>query len=326
MQWVKNKQVGFTIVELLIVVVVIAILAAITIVAYNGIQNRARISGLQSELTSAAKSLEAKRLQDSAEQYPSSLTAAGITLSDSTYIYESSDNSYCLTKTSGQLSYYVSDAQKNATAGNCGGDSMVSWWRFNGGNANDSVGTNNGNVINAIPTNGQNGQTEGAFAFNGTNATIDFGNSTSFNQPNFTMSVWVRPASTGSISMFLGKEMQYKYRFSAGGGLNSLVSTNGTTWSNPQPSTSAVAAVNTWTHAVFTYNSSTSTAKLYANGTLLNTSTVSGPITAYNTRSMYAGSTNGASEFLNGSLDDARFYSRVLSAAEVKGLFNAGAQ
>ena len=33
---------GFTIVELLIVIVVIAILAAISIVAYNGIQNRAR--------------------------------------------------------------------------------------------------------------------------------------------------------------------------------------------------------------------------------------------------------------------------------------------
>ena len=32
---------GFTIVELLIVIVVIAILAAITIVAYTGIQNRA---------------------------------------------------------------------------------------------------------------------------------------------------------------------------------------------------------------------------------------------------------------------------------------------
>jgi prepilin-type N-terminal cleavage/methylation domain-containing protein len=32
---------GFTIVELLIVVIVIAILAAITIVAYNGITNRA---------------------------------------------------------------------------------------------------------------------------------------------------------------------------------------------------------------------------------------------------------------------------------------------
>jgi prepilin-type N-terminal cleavage/methylation domain-containing protein len=40
----KEKQTGFTIVELLIVIVVIGILAAITIVAYNGIQERARLS------------------------------------------------------------------------------------------------------------------------------------------------------------------------------------------------------------------------------------------------------------------------------------------
>lgn len=38
----KQKTPGFTIVELLIVIVVIGILAAITIVAYNGIQQRGR--------------------------------------------------------------------------------------------------------------------------------------------------------------------------------------------------------------------------------------------------------------------------------------------
>lgn len=55
------KQAGFTIVELLIVIVIIGILAAITIVAYNGIQNRARETSLKSDLTNIAKQLELYR-------------------------------------------------------------------------------------------------------------------------------------------------------------------------------------------------------------------------------------------------------------------------
>lgn len=38
----RQKQPGFTIVELLIVIVVIAVLATISVVVYNGVQNRAR--------------------------------------------------------------------------------------------------------------------------------------------------------------------------------------------------------------------------------------------------------------------------------------------
>lgn len=51
------KQKGFTIVELLIVIVVIGILAAITIVAYNGIQQRGRDAQRKSDLVAITKAL-----------------------------------------------------------------------------------------------------------------------------------------------------------------------------------------------------------------------------------------------------------------------------
>jgi len=53
-----QKQTGFTIVELLIVIVVIGILAAITIVAYNGVQKRASDSRRKSDIELIAKALE----------------------------------------------------------------------------------------------------------------------------------------------------------------------------------------------------------------------------------------------------------------------------
>ena len=52
-----NKK-GFTIVELLIVIVVIGILATITIVAYNGVQGRANNTAVQNDLRNVAQQLE----------------------------------------------------------------------------------------------------------------------------------------------------------------------------------------------------------------------------------------------------------------------------
>lgn len=60
--WAKQK--GFTIVELLIVIVVIAILAAISIVAYTGIQDRARYSQALNNLQTINKGIKLYQAQN----------------------------------------------------------------------------------------------------------------------------------------------------------------------------------------------------------------------------------------------------------------------
>lgn len=58
MSVIAQKSKGFTIVELLIVIVVISILAAITAVAYNGLQQRARDSDRRQGIATIKKALE----------------------------------------------------------------------------------------------------------------------------------------------------------------------------------------------------------------------------------------------------------------------------
>src|SRR5690606_13901283 len=60
----RKSTSGFTIVELLIVIVVIAILAAISIVAYTGVQTRAQAAAIISDLKATEKALNAYRAVD----------------------------------------------------------------------------------------------------------------------------------------------------------------------------------------------------------------------------------------------------------------------
>lgn len=57
-----NTRPGFTIVELLIVIVVIGILAAISITAYSGIQQRAQTAKINSDLALFSRAIQAARV------------------------------------------------------------------------------------------------------------------------------------------------------------------------------------------------------------------------------------------------------------------------
>ena len=107
-----SKKDGFTIVELLIVIVVIAILAAITIVSYNGITNRAKAAATASLVSQINGKLLVYAVAND-DAYPNSLADIGISDSDGKSYQYSVNNSttppgFCITATNGGVSAFTS--------------------------------------------------------------------------------------------------------------------------------------------------------------------------------------------------------------------------
>jgi len=114
---------AFTIVELLVVIVVIGILAALTIVSYTGISQRATEASLKSDLTNASQQLKMYQVTNSA--YPTSLDVNNclVPASENMCLKPSPGNSYSsytvnnssvpqtfsLTATNGSTSYIITN-------------------------------------------------------------------------------------------------------------------------------------------------------------------------------------------------------------------------
>lgn len=110
----RSRSKGFTIVELLIVIVIIGILAAIVIVAYNGITSRAKDASLKADLSNVAKKLDVYKA--SSGVYPAQsvaeLDAADFKVTNSNYVETRNNFYYC--RSTDKLHYAIGiDATNN---------------------------------------------------------------------------------------------------------------------------------------------------------------------------------------------------------------------
>ena len=194
----SKQTVGFTIVELLIVIVVIAILAAITIVAFNGIQERARASAVSSALTQAHKKLMEYQV-DFPDTFPADKTALenlGIKDTGSVaYQYTrttGTPDAYCLTATTGPTSYKISSTSTTPNAGGCAGHGQGGVAAITNLVTNPSFETSSGTV------NGQPGLA--GVSWHSTNGSAAYRTNSWANSG--TYSVHIAPSTNGSVDTF----------------------------------------------------------------------------------------------------------------------------
>jgi len=323
----RTAKPGFTIVELLIVIVVIGILAAITIVAFNGVQGKAKLASMQSELVGAAKKLESYKFAVSTTaQYPSDLTTGGIASSSSnTLAYIPSNGStYCLSVANGQDSLFVTNSSLKPQQGSCAApDQLIALWAMNN-NANDTSGNAiNGTVSGATVATGQNGQANSAYQFNGASYIALPANTLLNLTNNFSVSSWVKIDNSINSSnwsdIFAGSvgDVGVGINVSASG-VGHLMMTKVSHLDIPR-STEPVMK-DSWVHLVTTF--STNTVSYYLNGQPNGDTPTS---VAFTPGTKRIGSRIG-SGFFKGAIDDLRIYNKVLSANEVNVMYSTGAQ
>lgn len=119
-----HKRYGFNITELIVVVAVVGILAAIVTVAYIGVTNAARENTLKDTVVSVGEKLEAEAAVNKGV-FPVSLSSIGVSDSvDTTFQYTA--DPYCLTVTKYDMSYSIGTGRALSKS-TCIGHNLMVW-------------------------------------------------------------------------------------------------------------------------------------------------------------------------------------------------------
>ncbi len=326
---------GFTIVELLIVIVIIGILAAITIVAYTGVNNRAIAVSLQSDLNGANQQL--KLFQIDNNSYPVTIDCAQPDSATNKCLKVSPGTaySYQVNSTLGYKTFCISAIKSNQTfkitqddAPSLGGCLLSSglMLHLDAASATSYPGTgtkwsdisgygNNGTVVNSTVYDTANG---GTLAFDGTQyvSMANFLNQTPAAQ-EWTVSAAVKLVSTAPAN--IQKIMNFNQGVSlAYGGTNRLLLYLNGGADDYYDYGYFNLKDDLWHIVSFVFQNSSGKREIYVDGTDVSST---GP----NLTSTPLGlpGTFNIGNALVGKLGDVSVYNRALSTAEVNLNFNA---
>jgi Concanavalin A-like lectin/glucanases superfamily len=215
------------------------------------------------------------------------------------------------------ISLTIATAQTFITNG------LVAYYPFNG-NANDASGNgNNGTVNGATLTQDRFGDASSAYNFNGINNFIGFAGVPMSQVDNWTMTAWVKPASTNQVGIAVALGFDdgntangYSLGISAANGVpgNQVFAVFG----NVGDFTGGFAftSTNQWYQVVMSRKSGTTS--FYVNGNVTPNGTTASPSTPTAFR---IGSNSGV-RFFNGAIDDVRIYNRALTTNEIAELYS----
>ena len=212
---------------------------------------------------------------------------------------------------------------------------LVAKYSFNGGNANDEIGSNNGTVTGASLTTDRFGNANKAYAFDGINDKIDFGDATAFRMGNnnFTISLWAK-FNTAQFAPLLNKRKdspsfdQYSINVGQFGTQDNKLGFY------YKPSPGGVGApdrgfsgntMDALWHNVTVVNTFGGSTSLFIDGQFVGSSSTSFTTGDFNITgaNLVAGFTNvmGTDFYFKGDLDDIRVYNRALNTLEIDSLF-----
>ena len=180
------------------------------------------------------------------------------------------------------------------------------------GNGNDA--TANGATWSA--TAGHDGH--GAFVFDGSNDYLAVGEVFPTGS-SYTKTAWVYRTADGGNNIMSGNTGGGGHAFWARDSNGSKLS-SGHDGSWQAVMDSEALALNTWFHVAVTWESSTGLMTLYKNGAVVDSATVSDPVTDL---TVNVGS-YGSGYLWNGTIDDARLYTVALSGDQIASMYSAG--